>query len=42
MDKARLARCDDGRDGCPWLAFAKYFPGGIDANLSSISYGLNA
>lgn len=42
VDKARLARCDDGREGCPWLAFAKYFPGEIDANLSSISYGLNA
>lgn len=42
VDKVRLARCRDGEEGCPWLAFARYFPGAIDANLSTISYGLNA
>jgi hypothetical protein len=42
VDKVRLARCREGEDGCPWLAFARYFPGAIDANLSTISYGLNA
>lgn len=42
VDKVRLARCREGVEGCPWLAFARYFPGAIDANLSTISYGLNA
>lgn len=42
VDKVRLARCREGEEGCPWLAFARYFPGAIDANLSTISYGLNA
>lgn len=42
VDKVRLARCREEQEGCPWLAFARYFPGAIDANLSTISYGLNA
>jgi hypothetical protein len=39
VDRARLPRCSDD---CDWLAFAKYFPGAIDTNLSVLSYGLNA
>lgn len=42
VDKARLDRCGDGAQACPWLAFARYFPGPVDANLSTLSYGLNA
>lgn len=42
VDKARLSRCDEGAGSCPWLAFARYFPGGVDPNLSVVSYGLNA
>lgn len=42
VDKARLGRCADGGDACPWTTFVKYFAGRIDTNLSSISYGLNA
>jgi hypothetical protein len=39
VDRARLPRCTAD---CDWLAFAKYFPGAIDTNLSVLSYGLNA
>lgn len=42
VDKARLDRCSEGAEACPWLAFARYFPGPVDANLSTLSYGLNA
>lgn len=42
VDKVRLPRCGGGADECPWLSFAKYFPGAIDTNLSVLSYGLNA
>lgn len=41
VDKVRLPRCP-GRATCEWSAFAKYFPGHVDANLSTIGYGLNA
>lgn len=41
VDKLRLPRCG-GRDECDWISFAKYFPGGVDTNLSLLSYGLNA
>jgi hypothetical protein len=41
VDKLRLPRCG-GPEDCGWLSFAKYFPGGIDTNLSLLSYGLNA
>lgn len=41
VDKVRLPRCG-GDTPCDWLAFAKYFPGEIDTNLSVLSYGLNA
>lgn len=42
VDKARLGRCGAGSEGCPWVAFVKYFAGEIDTNLSTLSYGLNA
>ena len=42
VEKARLGRCEDGDDACPWLTFVKYFAGDIDTNLSTLSYGLNA
>ncbi len=41
VDKVHLPRCG-GASPCAWLAFAKYFPGEIDTNLSVLSYGLNA
>ncbi len=41
VDKVRLPRCG-GDTPCDWFAFAKYFPGAIDTNLSVLSYGLNA
>lgn len=41
VDRLRLPRCR-ASDACDWFAFAKYFPGGIDTNLSLLSYGLNA
>ncbi len=41
VEKVHLPRCG-GATPCDWLAFAKYFPGDIDTNLSVLSYGLNA
>jgi hypothetical protein len=40
VGKGRLPRC--AGDACEWLTFVRYFPGGVDAAPSVLSYGLNA
>lgn len=41
MEHARLARCPEATDACPWVAVARYFEGDIATSLSLLSFGLN-